>query len=152
MTLEGRETDYASTRYSARVGKTLNLLSVSFDPLYVLPRLKTLSCPFIHFSFGPNSHRSCSRPLPTTDEWFSDELVSHWSAALLVVGKPSPAEPRVVKMHLFLRMTARTGPTSAGEAAGRRAAMAVPAREECDAAGRCPLDASARRWSVPPDV
>ena len=41
-------------------------------------------------------------------------------------------------MHLFLRMTARSGPTSAGEAVGRRAATAVPTREECGAGRRWP--------------
>ena len=44
----------------------------------------------------------------------------------------------MVKMHLFLRMTARSGLTSAVEAVARRAATAVPACEECDAAGRWP--------------
>ena len=94
-------------------------------------------------SICPPVRSPAARPhSPPLISGFPVELVSHWSAALLVVGKPSPAEPRVVKMHLFLRMTARSGPTSAGEAVGRRAATAVPAREECGAGRRWPRPAA----------
>ena len=129
-----------------------------------LPSSLLLPYQFVRRTDLPPTARSYSPVAsPPLTSGFHVELVSHWSAAPLVVGKPSPAEPRVVKMHLFLRMTARSGPAPAGEAVGTRAAAAVPAREECDAAagpwpwiaaGQCrPLPLSDRRTPSerPPD-